>query len=163
MKLGRRIEPRYLFIGLYVFAFLVYIIYGLTPVKAADYEISTDLNIPSINLNSSVTTLRLENNKLNTPDTIVGRFQNHKNKTLLIGHSTTIFTDLNQIELGAEIFYDETNYKVTKIETLEKSDIRMEEILAESNQETIVLMTCAGELLEHGDATHRLIIEAVKD
>jgi hypothetical protein len=28
--------------------------------------------------------------------------------------------------------------------------------------DTLVLMTCAGELLDNGDATHRLIITAVK-
>ncbi len=45
----------------------------------------------------------------------------------------------------------------------EKSMISMSELLKADDKETIVIMTCAGESLENGDATHRLIVTAVAE
>lgn len=161
MELRRRLNPIYIFVGLYILAFLAYIIYGLQPVDAArHYDVSGQIEIPDISLVSDVTDLSLEDGKLNTPDTIVGSFSIHKNKTLLIGHSSSVFHDLYLAKIGDEIKYDNKSYFIDKIEYKLKSDIKMSKVLAEEDEDTVVIMTCAGQMLENNDATHRLIITA---
>lgn len=161
MELKKRLNARAVLIGLYAVVFVVYVIVGLKPAEAVQvYEISAELNIPSIDLVSDVTTLQLENRELKTPDTIVGSFSRAENKTLLIGHSSTVFKDLNKVAFGEKINFDNHIYVVQKIETLEKSEISMSELLKKADKDTLVLMTCAGTNLGNGDATHRLIITA---
>ena len=79
---------------------------------------------------------------------------------MLIGHSTTVFSNLNQIELGASIEYNGQAYRVIAIDMMPKDEISMQKLLAGAEHDTIVVMTCAGELFDNGDATHRLIITA---
>lgn len=161
MELKKRLNIKTVLMGLYAVFFIAYIIVGLNPVEAAQsYEISAELNIPSINLSSDVTALQLEDRELKTPDTIVGSFSRAENKTLLIGHSSTVFQNLNKVKLGEEIDYDNHIYIAQKIETLEKSEIDMSKLLARANKDTLIIMTCAGTDLGNGDATHRLIITA---
>ncbi|MBQ3473824.1 sortase [Candidatus Saccharibacteria bacterium] len=160
MEIGKRLNPRYIFFGLYIFAFLVYIVVGLQPAEAANYQISAKLIIPTIELNSDVTSLKIENHELKTPDTIVGSYSGAENKTLLIGHSSTVFNNLENVKIGDEIIYDDVKYIVGEREIVEKDDVVMPELLESSEIETIVIMTCAGEDLGMGDATHRLIITA---
>lgn len=161
MELKKRLNIKTVLMGLYAVFFMAYIIVGLNPAEAAQsYEISAELNIPSINLSSDVTALQLEDRELKTPDTIVGSFSRAENKTLLIGHSSTVFQNLNKVKLGEEIDYDNRMYIVQKIETLEKSGIDMSKLLARANKDTLIIMTCAGTDLDNGDATHRLIITA---
>lgn len=161
MELKKRLNIRTVLIGLYVVVFVAYVIVGLKPAEAAQsYEISAELNIPSINLTSDVTTLQLENRELKTPDNIVGSFSRAENKTLLIGHSSTVFQNLNRVAFGEEINYNDHIYTVRKIETLEKSEIDMSKLLARAKEDTLVIMTCAGDDLGGGDATHRLIVTA---
>ena len=139
------------------------IIFNLEPVGATEeYTISGKLSIPSVSIESPVTTIELSNNVLPTPSRIVGSFSNHKNKTLLVAHSTAAFSNLKNVIYGTEINYNDENYVVTKIVTEKKSDVKMNELLDTSQKPTIVLMTCAGKLLSGGDATHRLIVTAVK-
>ena len=148
--------------GLYMLVFGAYVIWGLQPAEAVkSYEISAELSIPSIDLTSDVTALQLEDHELKTPDTIVGSFSRAENKTLLIGHSSTVFQDLNKVKFGDRIVYN-GEYVVNKIEVLEKNDINMSNLLAAAEEDTIVIMTCAGADLGNGDATHRLIVTAVK-
>ena len=161
MEIKKRLNLRSVLAVVYFVCFGIFLNIGLRPAEATNYEISAKLAIPAIGLTSDVTALELEDHQLDTPDYIVGSFTRAKNKTLLIGHSTTVFSNLNEIKLGDEIFYDETNYKITNIEVLEKPDVDMDKILATEDVDTLVLMTCAGELLTNGDATHRLIITAV--
>ena len=162
MELKKRLNIGTVLIGLYVVVFVTYLAFGLRPVAEAaqSYEISAELNIPSINLASDVTTLQLENRELKTPDSIVGSFSRAENKTLLIGHSSTVFQNLNRIAFGEEINYNDHIYTVQKIETLEKSEIDMSKLLARAKKDTLVIMTCAGDDLGNGDATHRLIVTA---
>ena len=160
MELKRRLDPKTVFIGLYVVLFSIYIIVGLQPADAANYPVSAELSIPSIGLTSDVTTLQLENHALNTPDTIVGSYSQAEHKTLLIGHSTTVFERLNEVELGDLVEYDGGDYRVTSITILPKGEISMNEILQGADEDTLVIMTCAGQLLDGGDATHRLMITA---
>ena len=90
----------------------------------------------------------------------IKRRNKNENKTLLIGHSTTVFSELNRVQLKDKIIYDGRDYLVNKIETWKKELINMGRLLKAEEKDTIVLMTCAGELLGEGDATHRLIITA---
>lgn len=162
MELRKRLNSKYIFIGLYIFAFLAYIIYGLQPAEAVNsYDITGEITIPSINLTSDVTNLSLDGNELHTPDTIVGSFTKSENKTLLIGHSTEVFKNLEQVKIGDEVDYSNKKYVVSKLTYVEKSKISMKELLKPAEEDTLVIMTCAGELTGNGDATHRLIITAV--
>ena len=162
MELKKRFNSKYIFIGLYFVAFLAYIIYGLQPAEAAQsYEPSGKLEIPSIALDTDVVTLQLGVDGLKTPDSIAGSYSTHENKTLLIGHSTTVFRDLKNIDLDTTIIYSGQKYRVIAIDMEQKDKIDMSKLLQESDRDTLVIMTCAGKLLEKGDATHRLIITAV--
>ena len=161
MKLRKSIDFRKIAYVLYSFCFAVYLIIGLKPVaQATNYEISGNLIIPSIGLSSVVTTLRLNDHKLDTPDTIVGSFTKNNNNTLLIGHASTVFYNLDKISLGDEINYETKSYTVIGVEVLSKNEIEMNSLLKAEAQPTIILMTCAGENLGGGDATHRLIVKA---
>lgn len=163
MELKKRLDPRIVFVGLYVLAFLAYIIYGLQPVGAANYEVAAALEIPSIGLNADVTELELEDRKLPTPDTIVGSYTQTENKTLLIGHSTTVFQNLKSVKLDDVVNYNGKDYRVIEIDMMPKAKVNMGKILSKADRDTIVIMTCAGTMLDGGDATHRLIITAIEN
>ena len=162
MELKQHLDARWIFVGLYLLAFVIYLVIGLQPADATSYEVSAKLLIPQIGLDTAVTDLTLDEGQLNTPEMIVGSYSKAKNKTLLIGHSSTVFQDLDQIDLGDLINYDGKDYKVKRIDLMRKSQIDMSELLAPAEKDTIVIMTCAGELFQNGDATHRLILTAVK-
>ena len=161
MELRRRLDLRMVLAGLYALLLGIYIIVGLQPADATKLEVAAELSIPAIDLTSDVTNLKLNGTKLDTPATIVGSYSQAENKTLLIGHSTTVFKNLNQIKIGDEIDYDGKSYIVEKSEILAKAEISMDDLLAGAKTDTLVVMTCAGELLSGGDATHRLIITAI--
>ena len=161
MELKKRLNPRIVFAFIYFVAFFGYIIYGLQPAEAVDsLPIDGSLSIPSIGLVSDVTNLEKTNEGLLTPDSIVGSYSENNNNTLLIGHSTGVFRDLHNVKIGDVINYDDLDYTVSKLVYIKKDAISMKELLASSDKKTLVIMTCAGELLEGGDATHRLIIFA---
>lgn len=160
MELKKRFVFKDVFFKAYIFAFFVYLGFGFLPAVASNYEIDARLEIPVISLASDVTALELEDGKLNTPGLIVGSFSRAENKTLLIGHSTTVFKNLEKISLDDEIIYHDKTYKVVDKILLEKKDISMNKLLRDEKLDTIIIMTCAGELLEGQDATHRLIITA---
>lgn len=162
MELRKHLNPKTIFIGLYVVAFLGYVIYGLQPAEAAySYEIVEELQIPSIALDSDVTELQLASDGLKTPDTIVGSYSRNANKTLLIGHSTTVFQDLEYVDLEDTVVYGGQEYRVVAIDMVAKNKINMDKLLQSSEKNTLIIMTCAGKLLDGGDATHRLILTAI--
>jgi len=130
------------------------------PVEAIQYELAGDLNIPSINLESDVAKISLEDGKLNTPRDIVGSYSRHKNKTLLIGHASTVFSKLQDIKIGDKIEYLDNSYIIYKTQIIEKSAIDMKQLLSREDKETLVLMTCYGQMYGDGDASHRLVIFA---
>lgn len=161
MLIKKSPDLRAVFLSIYIAFFAAYLFVGLQPAGAESYEISALLEIPTINLTSDVTTLHQDGRNLTTPDQIVGSFTRSKHRTLLIGHSTTVFQNLWQLQNGDKIIYDDTLYVIENIETIEKSSVDMEELLrSSSSNDSLVLMTCAGDLLGNGDATHRLIITA---
>lgn len=162
MEIGKRLNPKHIFNALYVVAFLVYVVVGLQPAEATNYTIDTKLLIPSISLESDVTKLQLEKNGLNTPDEIVGSFSAEKNKTLLIGHASTVFSHLNEVNVGDIVSYYDKKYSIIDKIVLDKQDIFMADLLESAKTDTLVIMTCAGEMLENGDATQRLLLFAEK-
>lgn len=162
MRLRRRyLDARSVFVIVTMLVTVIYFAVGLSPARATEYEIDATVEIPSIRLNADVTKLSLTDEGLATPDTIAGSYARSENKTLLIGHSTTVFQDLDEVKLGDEIYYDGNKYKVVEISFTRKEDIVMSEILKKEEKDTLILMTCAGTLLDGGDATHRLIIRAI--
>lgn len=161
MELRRSLNFRKIVAFLYSLCFAIYLIIGFQPAaEATNYEVSSELKIPAISLHTDVTTLKLHNRKLKTPDTIVGSFTQNENKTLLIGHASTVFEKLKNISLGDEIIYDFDTYIVSDIKVLVKKDVDMDDILAPAEIQTIIIMTCAGDDLGNGDSTHRLIVTA---
>ena len=144
-----------------IFSVLVSILLSISFYSpAADAVVYKKLDIASIHLSTHVEPLELTDSELIAPETNVGSFSNSKNKTLLIGHSSTIFTDLGELRVGDRITYDDTAYTITDITTKPKSSISMREVLKSEDTPTLILMTCAGQSLGSHDATHRLIIMA---
>ncbi|MBQ6149687.1 class F sortase [Candidatus Saccharibacteria bacterium] len=144
-------------------SFLAYAAFSFVPADGTAYTIDGGLIIPSIGLTSGVTKLELHDHKLDTPDSIVGSYSQNINKTFLIGHSSTIFKNLYQVKIGETITYNNTDYTITSMEIFKKSDIDMKDVLKAEEKDTLVIMTCAGEVMNETDATHRLIVTAVKD
>ena len=138
----------------------IYLAIGLQPAWAEKYDIATELEIPSIGLKSDVTTVHPVDAKLETPNSIVGRYSSHKNKTFLYGHASGVFRDLDKLEIGALIYYDELYYEVVDAIVMERDKIEMGYLLDAAEVDTLVIMTCAGESLGGGEATHRLILTA---
>lgn len=138
----------------------LYLFIGIQPADSLSRESYPSLKISSINLDTPVAPITLENRQLIAPDTIAGSFTQASNKTLLIGHSSTVFENLHDLKLNAILSYDNELYRVTSLKTLEKSKVKMSEVLAPAEQKTLILMTCAGDPLPNQDATHRLLITA---
>ena len=126
-------------------------------------EAAGDLVIPAIALVTEVEELEAEDHRLATPDYVAGAYAAEAGRTLLIGHSTTVFSFLPDVAIGDEIYFRGERFVVTRSVTVLKADVRMGELLRADGAESIVLMTCAGEILEGGDATERLLITAVRE
>ena len=160
MELKRHLNFRNAFVAVYFALFAVYLIIGFQPTDAARYSIVTSFSAPEIGISTQVADLSISDGKLDTPSTIAGRYSTSENKVLIIGHSTTVFQDLFETKIGDVLIYDGNSYTVNKIEIREKSTIKMNEVLDAEEVPTIVVMTCAGELYDNGDASHRYMITA---
>lgn len=160
MELKKHNGFRNFMIAMYFVSFATFFAIGFSPAFATDYDINAQIEIPSINLMSDVTALEVDENRLNTPDFIVGSYSRAENKTLLIGHSTTVFSNLDNVKIGNVIFYNGKEYLIENAEVVEKSTIFMRELLEPEEHDTLVIMTCAGEIYDNGDASHRLIVTA---
>lgn len=149
-------------VAFFMIALPLYIFIGFQPASEAEAKNYPSLEVSSINLKTPVKNLELVDRQLETPANIAGAYSQNQHKTLLIGHSSTVFKNLHQVKLSDQIVYSGDTYKINRIETLEKSNISMSKILAETEVETIIIMTCAGNPLPNQDATHRLIVYATK-
>ena len=156
-------------IGLFaIYAVLipVYLYVGLQPtgsatVYAEEVKSATgSLEIPSISLFSPMSDVELDGRTLTAPEYIVGRYTAHKNKVLVMGHSSTVFQRLKEVEVGAELRYDDETFIVVSKEVRVKAEISMREILRDESEPTLVLMTCSGEPITGQDYSHRLIMYA---
>ena len=146
MEIHKSVNLNKFLIFSYCFAFLVYLIVGLTPAEAAHYDIIAKVEIPRVGLVSDVADAKIENRELKTPESVVGSFSHNENKIFLFGHVGGVLKNLANLQIGDEIIYE--------------SMINMNEILKAEDEKTLVVMTCAGEDLGNGDSTHRLIVTA---
>lgn len=144
----------------YMIAVPVFIFVGLQPAGAVDAEGLPKLLVPSIELSTPVTESTVTNGELSVPDRIAAVYSMDPSKILLMGHSATVFSNLKEIKIGDEVIYNERTYTVFSIEQKLKENIKMADILAPAERETIVMMTCAGQPLGGNDFSHRLIITA---
>lgn len=138
----------------------IYVFIGLQPAPLVDASSYPTLEIPAIRLKTPVASLELIDRQFEVPATIAGIYQPFPNKLFIIGHSSTVFQSLDQLQLGQTLTFADETYLVTDRVTLAKSDISMNEILSNATEKTIIIMTCAGDPLPNQDATHRLIITA---
>lgn len=140
----------------------IYLYIGFRPASSLVLEDYPTLEISSIGLSTPVAEIHLENRELIAPATIAGVYHANPHKLFIIGHSSTVFKNLHELSVGTEFIYDAKSYTISSAVTLEKSAISMSELLSETDEETIIIMTCAGEPLPGQDATHRLIITATQ-
>ena len=150
----------------YMLAIPIYVAIGLQPSHTSMAETLTTENasgfliINSIGLSTPVSDVQLRDHTLISPEYTAGSFSAHDHKTLLIGHSSTVFERLKDVKLSDIVDYNEHSYRITNIETREKDKISMTKILEESKVETLVLMTCTGKSIGANDYSHRLILTA---
>lgn len=151
-----------LFSAFFMIALPIYLYTGFQPashVEAVSYPL---LEIPSINLATPVEPLALENHELISPATIAGSYQRFENKLFIIGHASTVFQNLEQVQEGDLITYNGDTYQVFLLETIAKSDIDMSKVIGNTPTPVMIIMTCAGTPLPGQDATHRLLVYASK-
>lgn len=138
----------------------IYLFIGLQPAPLVDAASYPSLEIPAIDLKTPVTNVELIDHQLTVPANIAGIYQPFENKLFIIGHSSTVFQNLDQLKINQTFSYDGQQFIVTDRTILAKSAISMNDILKDAPEKTVVIMTCAGEPLPNQDATHRLIITA---
>lgn len=151
---------RVFFVALFVVLAPFYFFSGIQPVSSIEATSYPELRIPNIELSTPVAPLEMTEHQLIAPATIAGSYSQAENKQFIIGHSSTVFHELDQSALYQHIYYNDVEYTITRVETLKKADVDMDAILAPANVDTLVIMTCAGTPLPEQDATHRLIITA---
>lgn len=118
------------------------------------------LEIPALGLSTPVAASEEQERKLSVPEYIAGSFSRYPGKTLVMGHSSTVFRELARVALGDTIIYNGAEYQVIDMKTVAKEEISMNAVLAPAEEETLVLMTCAGEALGGRDFSERLIVTA---
>lgn len=166
-------------IRLYVGIFLIYFVagfaflaIGLQPVKSAEAVYATEaesaeeyLEIPAISLSTPVKISTLTGSDLSVPEQIAASYSMHDNKYFIFGHSSSVFKDIKNLQIGNQIIYQGQSYKVSLVEEKAKANVNMDDILASADIPTIILMTCSGEKIEgtNGDHTHRIIVTAELD
>ncbi|MBR0403218.1 class F sortase [Candidatus Saccharibacteria bacterium] len=144
----------------YMIAIPAFIIVGLQPAQAVDVDGLPSLSIPTVGIDTPVAESTLDGKQLSVPDRIAAAYSTDPSKLFLMGHSATVFKTLKNIRKGDEVYYNGNTYVVSDITTKPKSEISMKEILAPAEQETVIIMTCAGRSLGANDYTHRLIVTA---
>ena len=163
-KVKKHHFSRFLIATAYILALGTYLVVGFQTRPEVEANSDDRLVIPAIDLSTPVKNLTRDHNTLTAPETIPGAYSENLHKTLLIGHSSTIFEDLKDLKIGDRITFDGAAYVINNLETLKKDDIDMRAIIASPTDgtDTLVLMTCAGESIGNRDYTHRLIITAAK-
>lgn len=147
-------------VGFFMIMLPIYFYIGFQPVTTIEALSYPTLEFSDLKLSTPVAQLELTDHQLIAPATIAGSYSQNDSKTLIIGHSSTVFKKLDQAAVEMEFEYDGVTYRIQQIETLAKTEINMQEILAPAAEPTIVIMTCAGDPLPNQDATHRLIVTA---
>lgn len=140
----------------------IYLFIGFQPAPIANASSLPKLEISSIALETPVTAVTLVEHEFVVPSHIAGYYTEAENKIFIMGHSSTVFKNLDEVSIGDQIVYRGEKYVIQNIETLPKAEISMSKILQAEEQPTIIMMTCAGNPLPNQDATHRLIVTATK-
>ena len=155
------------FIAFYAILIPAYFIIGFHPataisdsLDAAEITSVSHLSIEGINIDASIIDIPLIDNHFSTPDYDIGRYISQSGTTFLFAHSISAFQHLDEVTSTDHILYDGHTYHITDISTPRVTDISMSSLLDQS-EDTLILMTCAGEL-RAGDYTHRLIITATR-
>ena len=152
-------RARAIFLALYALLLGTYLYHGFQPYPV-DASADIRLHIPEIHLSAPVNDVSKVDARIEVPEVIAGAYSENPYKTLLVGHSNTVFSRLGDLNIGDEITFDSQAYRITRIITEEKSQIDMSDILAPASTPTIILMTCTGAHIRGHDYTHRLIITA---
>lgn len=158
-----RRATRVFFAGFFLIMLPIYLFIGFQPSLPAEAANYPTLEISSIKLRTPVAPLELVDHQLIAPATIAGSYSQAERKTLIIGHSSTVFETLAKIKMHDTFVYDGQTYRVVNITTEAKADISMSDVLAPAAEDTIIIMTCAGDPLPDQDATHRLLVTAVAE
>jgi sortase (surface protein transpeptidase) len=84
---------------------------------------------------------------------------------VLDAHNTAAFKELNKVPVGEDIYIFTSEAKwlhftVTQAETYSMQVLKPTTLFAATNSKQINLITCAGQSLGNGEATHRLIVSA---
>ena len=143
----------------YFIAIAGFVVHVFMP-QLADATSEERLFIPSIGLIARVKDIERQGNQLIAPDYIAGAYQPTNHKTVIIGHSSTIFKDLKNVKDTDSFTFDNHKYQIKSREIVEKSLVDMKDIVSETEVRTVILMTCYGESLGGQDFSHRLIITA---
>lgn len=161
MEIKKRFNLKWFLSLVYFVCFGIFLRIGLEPAEAINYQVSGNFDAPTISLSADITELELANHQLQTPDEIIGSYSTNLNKTLLIGHSSTVFRRLAELKLRDVVYYNDTPYLIQRIDIVPKNKIDMHEVLKAEPEDTIILMTCAGKDLGNRDSSHRLMIKAM--
>ena len=164
----RRHRAKFLLLAFYAVTIPGFLYFGFhavgtnaAAVYAEEAAVATELlKIPSIGLSAPVMESTLENRQFSVPSQIAGIYRSGKHKIFIMGHSATIFSGLTGVQIGDQVWLDGTQYTISNIEIRQKQDIDMSAILADTREDTVILMTCFGESLGGQDYTHRLIVTA---
>lgn len=140
----------------------IYAFVSMQPASSVDMSGYPVLSLPGIELETPVEKLSLDDHRLIAPPNIAGSYTQNDHKTLIIGHSSTVFEHLDNVRTGQVLTYDGYDYAIQSVETVAKPNIDMAEVLAATPVDTIVIMTCAGTPLPDQDATHRLLVTATR-
>ena len=120
--------------------------------------------LEKLNEKSGIIDLLLLMTKIDSSVEFKIELNNHKVESDIYGNS--IFEiELPEYATNTEITNASMVYgdglEISNVELADKNVVNMDLILAPAEQDTLVLMTCAGELYENGDASQRLIITAL--
>ena len=158
-----QIKKRYSHVILTIFSIILlagFLYFGMQP-QIAEANSSLILEAPSISLTSPIRVIELNSDyTLTSPDHIAGLYQAAKNNTFIIGHSSTIFSNLKNLKPNDYLILDGKTYLVKTYVIQKKSEISMSKVLEAKLIPTLTLMTCHGEKIAKNDYTERIIITA---
>lgn len=146
--------------ALYLCFFLVFTFLAFQP-KTVEANTNLILEIPKISLTSPIRALEItDENTLISPERIAGVYHANQNHDFIIGHSSTIFQNLDKLKVGDTFRFGDQIYQIKTRKIQLKSDVDMAKLLTKKSAPTITLMTCHGEKISGHDYTERLILTA---
>lgn len=146
--------------ALYLCFFLIFTFLAFQP-QTVEANTNLVLEIPKIGLTSPIRALEItDENTLISPERIAGVYHANQNHDFIIGHSSTIFQNLDKLAIGDTFRFGDQTYQIKTRKIQPKSEIDMSKLLTKKSTPTITLMTCHGEKISGHDYTERLILTA---